>query len=158
VRAIVQSWRTFWALNNVERGVARAAAIGLTATWVGLRVFGFRRWNKFVGARLEKAAELGSVRRSTTVSASRIVQLEAAAARNLFFRTNCLERSLVLWSILRRHGFAADLKIGARKEAGRFEAHAWVELEGCRLDDGSESQNKFVPFDGAMSSMETQAE
>jgi hypothetical protein len=154
----MQSWRTLWALDRAERDVARAAAIGLAVTWVGLRVFGFRRWNEFVAGRLGDAAEFGSVRGSTTVSAARIVQLEAAAARNLFFRTNCLEQSLVLWSILRRLGFAADLKIGARKEAGRFEAHAWVELDGCRLNDGSDSHSKFVPFDGPISSLETQAE
>jgi transglutaminase superfamily protein len=158
MRAIVQSWRTFWALKSAERDIVREAAIGLTATWVGLRAFGFRRWNEIVVRRVGRATEIGSARRLVALSANRILQLEAAAARNLFFHTNCLEQSLVLWSILRRHGFAAELKIGARKEAGRFEAHAWVELDGHKLNDAGDSHAAFAPFDGAISSMETQVE
>ena len=84
--------------------------------------------------------------------------MQAAAARNLFFKTNCLEQSLVLWSLLRRHGFAAELKIGARKEAGRFEAHAWVELDRIPVNDDTDSNRQFVPFDGAITSLETQTE
>jgi len=64
----------------------------------------------------------------------------------------------VLWALLRRHGFAAELKIGARKEAGRFEAHAWVELDRVPLNDETSSNRQFVPFDGAITSLETQAE
>jgi Transglutaminase-like superfamily len=158
VRAIIQSWRTFWGLNSAERDVARSAAIGLTATWAGLRLLGFKRWNEFVVKRVGNAAEIRSARKLAALSANRIWQLEAAAARNLFFHTNCLEQSLVFWSILRCHGFGAELKIGARKEAGRFEAHAWVELDGRRLNDESDSHGNFVPFDGAIPSMETQAE
>jgi hypothetical protein len=158
VRAIIQSWRTFRALNSAERDVARSAAMGLTATWVALRVVGFKRWNEIIVKRIGNAAEIRSAQNSSALSANRIWQLEAAAARNLFFRTNCLEQSLVLRSILRRHGFSAELKIGARKEAGRFEAHAWVELHGRRLNDENDSHSNFVPFDGAISSMETQAE
>jgi hypothetical protein len=95
---------------------------------------------------------------SSAISANRISQLESAAARNLFFNTNCLEQSLVLWSILRREGFAADLKMGARKEAGRFEAHAWVELNGLPLNDDTGGERTFVPFDDAIGSMERQPE
>ena len=65
---------------------------------------------------------------------------------------------MVLWMLLRRHGFAADLKIGARKEAERFEAHAWVELNRVRLNDQTDANSNFAPFDGAISSLETQPE
>lgn len=156
MRAIIQSGRTFKALNSAEREIAWAAAIELAATWLGLRVFGFRRCKEFVQWRAGRSAAMGHG--SSAVSANRILQLVAAAARNLFFSTNCLEQSLVLWSILRRRGFSADLKFGARKEAGRFEAHAWVELDGRALNDETDSQGKFVPFDGAIAPMETQAE
>jgi hypothetical protein len=158
VRAIIQSGRTLRALNSSEREIAWAAAIGLAAIWLGLRVFGFRRCKEFVLWRAGRSAKVGQGHRSSAISANRILQLEAAAARNLFFSTNCLEQSLVLWSILRRRGFAADLRFGARKEAGRFEAHAWVELNGRALNGETDSQRKFVPFDGAIAPMETQAE
>jgi Transglutaminase-like superfamily len=153
VKATIQSWRTYWVLNHVERAIARSAALELTATWIGLRLFGFRRWKQILTRRPETSEP-----RRMTLSANRILQLQAAAARNLFFHANCLEQSLVLWMLLRRHGFAAELKIGARKEAGRFEAHAWVELNRVRLNDQTDSNPKFVPFDRAISSLETQPE
>jgi hypothetical protein len=153
VKATIQSWRTYWALNHVERAIARSAALELTATLIGLRLFGFRRWKQILTRRTETSEP-----RRMTLSANRILQLQAAAARNLFFHANCLEQSLVLWMLLRRHGFAADLEIGARKEAGRFEAHAWVELNRVPLNDQTDSNRQFVPFDRAISSLETQPE
>ena len=153
MQATVQSWRTYRALNHVERAIARSAALGLTATWIGLRLFGFRRWEQIISRRIESSEP-----RCLSLSANRILQLQSAAARNLFFHANCLEESLVLWMLLRRHGFAANLKIGARKEAGRFEAHAWVELNRVRLYDQTDANSIFAPFDGAISSLETQPE
>jgi len=132
--------------------------MGLTATWLGLRVFGFRRWKVFVGWQGPHRDGAQAKERSSGITANRIVQLESAAARNLFFRTNCLERSLVLRQILRRQGFPAELKIGARKEAGRFEAHAWVELEGRVLSDETDEQREFVPLENAVNAMKEQAE
>jgi hypothetical protein len=158
VRAISQKWRTFRALSRAERDIAWAAAFGLTASWLGLRILGFRRWHEFVLRRIGRSKTIAAPADSSAMSANRISQLEAAAARSLFFSTNCLEQSLVLWSILRRAGFAADLKIGARKEAGRFEAHAWVELNGISLNNEIGGERTFVPFDGAIGSMETQPE
>jgi len=71
----------------------------------------------------------------------------AAAGRSLFSRPNCLERSLALWWLLRLRGLAADLRLGARKEGTRFEAHAWVELDGSALSDVGEVQIQFMPFE-----------
>jgi hypothetical protein len=153
VKATIQSWRTFWALNRAERAVAWSAALGLAAAWIGLRLFGFRRCHEFASKRIEN-----SQHPAAAISANRILQLQAAAARNLFFHTNCLEQSLVLWMLLRRYGFSPELKIGARKEAGRFEAHAWVELNRVRLNDQTDSNPQFVPFERAISSLETQPE
>jgi Transglutaminase-like superfamily len=152
-QATTQSWRTYWALNHAERAIARSAALALTATWIGLRLFGFRRWKQIITWRIESSEP-----RQVALSANRILQLQTAASRYLLFHANCLEQSLVLWMLLRRHGFAADLKIGARKEAGRFEAHAWVELNRVRLNDQTDSNHTFVPFDRAISSLETQPE
>jgi Transglutaminase-like superfamily len=153
VKAMIRSWQTFCSLERDEREVARAAAIGLTATWLGLRLLGFRRWRGVIARRAERGAQVGE--RARGISAKRIVQLETAAARNLFFETNCLEQSLVLWPLLRRRGFPAELKIGARKDEGRFEAHAWVELDGKALNDENRG---FVPFERAVAATESSAE
>jgi hypothetical protein len=72
--------------------------------------------------------------------AREIARLVAAATRRFFILTNGLD--------LDHRGIAADLRFGARKEAGRFEAHFWVELNGTVLSDTGEVALPFVPFEG----------
>jgi Transglutaminase-like superfamily len=148
-------WKTFWSLDPAERSVARSAAVGLVSTWFGLRVFGFSRWQQKLARKFSRA----EIKSPTTpaVSANRIAQLQEAAALALFLPTNCLERSLALWSLLNRRGFPAELKLGARKQSEKFEAHAWVELNGVALNNPLEEQRDFAPFEPAIASMETRA-
>jgi hypothetical protein len=80
-------------------------------------------------------------------SARGIAKMETVAARNLFFEATCLERSIVLWWLLRSRGIPVELLVGARKQGKRFEAHAWVEFEGTVLSDDAEVHDHFVPFD-----------
>lgn len=46
-------------------------------------------------------------------------------------RTACLQRALLRYALLRRHGYEARFHIGVRPggHADGFEAHAWVTLE-----------------------------
>jgi hypothetical protein len=62
---------------------------------------------------------------------------------------------LVLWRQLGRRGIAADLRIGARKEGGRFEAHAWVEMGSVVLNDSDATHMHYAPFDGSILTLET---
>lgn len=62
------------------------------------------------------------------------------------YNGKCLEKSLVLWFLLRRQGLNGDLRIGARKEGDRFEAHAWVEFLGFPLDESENVRQRFKPF------------
>ena len=68
------------------------------------------------------------------------------AARYCPCPTTCMHRSLVLWWLLRRRGIASRLWIGVQKEAGQFEAHAWVECLGLVLIDPESLHRRFVPF------------
>jgi Transglutaminase-like superfamily len=79
--------------------------------------------------------------------------MEAAAARNLFFRRNCLERSLILWWLLRTRGIAAQLRIAARKEA-HLPGPCPVERGGSVASEPGESHRHFLPFDGPIASLE----
>src|SRR6204780_5801485 len=145
----MSNWRVFWRLSGFERGIALEAAAGLTATWVGLRFAGFRRWKTFLGwlaPRVVPDAAASNV--SLEETARQITRMEEAAARNLFFSTNCLEQSLVLWWLLRIRGIAAELRIGARKELNRFEAHAWVEFHEAILNGLGGEHLHFPPFEG----------
>jgi hypothetical protein len=155
----MERWQKFWRLGGYERGIALEAAGGLAATWLGLRLAGFRRWKNLL-TRLTPAANAAAQQQSAPQRepAELIARMAAAVARNLFFGTNCLEQSLVLWWLLRRRGIAAELRIGARKESQRFEAHAWVEVDSAALNDAVAEHLHFVPFDGPISPLEARTE
>jgi len=155
LKGMTETWHRFWRLSGFERGVTLEAAAVLVATRVGLRLAGFRRWQAAVAWLMPSEAAYNT-EQDVVNSARAIARMEQSAANHLFSRANCLEQSLALWWLLRRRGIAAELRIGARKDAGRFEAHAWVESSGIVLNDTSESHLHFVPFDGPASAMETQ--
>jgi hypothetical protein len=63
---------------------------------------------------------------------------------------NCLQRSVVLWRVLRRRELEAELRIGVRKEAaGGRQFHAWVEHDGEVLNDVPHVRERFTTFGAA---------
>ena len=42
----MELWQRFWRLSGYERGVVLEATGGLLATWLGLRLAGFRHWKR----------------------------------------------------------------------------------------------------------------
>jgi hypothetical protein len=154
---MMKTWRGFWRLSGFERGIALEATTALTVTWVGLRLAGFRRWKSVLARLAPGTPPVASMQDAGLLESARaIARMEEAAARHLLFRPNCLEQSLVLWWLLRVRGISADMRIGARKEADRFEAHAWVEFSGTVLSGGNDGHLHFVPFEEPLISMETQ--
>ncbi|MGB0034024.1 MAG: lasso peptide biosynthesis B2 protein [Candidatus Acidiferrales bacterium] len=158
MKATMETLRRFRRLSRSEQRVVLESAAALAATWVGLRAAGFRRWEAVLDSLApSKASSNTAAADSSMIDSARMIgRMESAAARHLFFRVNCLEQSLVLRWLLRRRGIAAELRFGARKEANSFEAHAWVEFGGTVLNDTGDTHLHFVPFDGAITSMETQ--
>ena len=156
---MIERWKRFRRLGAFERGVILEATGGLLATWAGLRLIGLRRWERVLAVFAPSANTTGpaqgaSVRESALV----IARMQETASRNLFFHANCLEQSLVLWWLLRRRGIDAALRIGARKDSDRFEAHAWVELDSQVLNDARAEHRHFVPFEKPILSMEARIE
>jgi hypothetical protein len=56
-------------------------------------------------------------------------------------QTLCLQKASVTTSLLRQHGFPADMKIGVRKQP--FHAHAWVEVDGQVVGDHENVRKYF---------------
>jgi hypothetical protein len=157
LKAGMETWRGFWRLRGYSRGVALETAAAIAATWVGIRVAGFRRWKAALARLTPRGTGAFDAKDAALMErAHRIARIHEATSRHLSSRANCLEQSLVLWWLLVRRGIRAELRIGARKEAGRFEAHAWVELGGVVLNNTGEEHLHFAPFDGSIVSMETQ--
>jgi hypothetical protein len=156
LKATIKAWYRFWGLRAHSRRLVLEAAGALVATWVGLRVVGFHRWKPVLGWFTEGARQMNTADSAVLGAAGAIARFQEAAARHLFLRTNCLERSLVLCWLLERRGIAAQLRIGARKEKGRFEAHAWVEVDGTVLNDATEPHLHFAPFQRSITSLKTE--
>lgn len=58
----------------------------------------------------------------------------------------CLRKSLVLWFFLRRQGIDTQVRIGVRN-AGEFQAHAWVEYQGKVLGDRQDVRDQYAIFE-----------
>jgi Transglutaminase-like superfamily len=123
------------------------AAAALPATWIAMRVAGFSICNAALTRPLSAPSPTGANVVDTISAAQRVARLEAATARALFLRSTCLEQSLVLCWMLRRRGMSPVLRVGARKDADRLEAHAWVEIDGIALGDDAGQHAHFVPFE-----------
>ena len=80
-------------------------------------------------------------------AARRTVRAVRSAELHGLTKPNCLERSVTLWWMLRREGIEGELHIGARHQAGKFEAHAWVELDGRVLNDAADVHQHYARFD-----------
>jgi hypothetical protein len=83
---------------------------------------------------------------SVEIRAHRTARLVRIAATHGPLKTNCLALSLTLAWLLSRQGVATDIRLGARKTANRFEAHAWVEFNGRCLFDADPSPGRFASF------------
>jgi hypothetical protein len=144
-------------MSQRSRGVALEAALALTATKAGLRLTGFRRWKALLVWLTPHTSDSAKAPDSAEIAVAReIARIQDSVCRHLIFHVSCLEQSLVLWWLLGRRGIPVELRIGARKEAGRFEAHAWVEAGNLVLNDSGEAHLHFAPFDGSIISMEAQ--
>ena len=137
-----------WRLSWRERGALVQAWLMLHGVALALRWTSFQRVYGFLGrgaAAIHPAAG-DEIRLASQIRALAYC-VQGAAAWSLH-RPTCLHRSLTLWWLLRRQGIASELRIGVRKQEGRFEAHAWVEHEGVALNDGLDVGLRFAAFQG----------
>jgi len=151
---MTEALRRFRRLGGKERGIVCEAAVGALAAWLGVRLLGLRICRAAVEPKATKNPRTSIA--ETLPLAGRIARLEAATVARLPVHTSCLEQSLVLCWMLKRRGMKPHLRVGGRKQEGRFEAHAWVELDGAALDCGGTEYLHFVPFGEWDASLGTQ--
>jgi hypothetical protein len=101
------------------------------------------------GPRGDAATALDTARRVSWVT-------EVAAERGPW-PANCLQRSLVLWWLLRLRGIDSELRIGVRRSPGArsggtatLEFHAWIEHRGVVLNEVPDIRRRFATFDRAI--------
>jgi Transglutaminase-like superfamily len=93
---------------------------------------------------LGRSSKTGSVP-GAALRATRIARSIDLACAFYPRRVLCLERSIASTLLLRRHGIAAELVLGARMLP--FKSHAWVEVEGIPVNDKPYMREIYMVFD-----------
>jgi hypothetical protein len=130
-----------------ERALFAQAFVLLPVVALALRWLGLGPLQRII-VRLSRTQQ--GVPRDQSASIRTNVWAVAAAARHAPLDSNRLERSLLLWWLLRRRGVAAVVRIGVRKDAGLLQAHAWIEVDGQVVADRIDVGAHFTPFGRAI--------
>lgn len=139
--------RRFVWLASAERLLLLWAIVLLGAIWLGLRWLPWRTLHRLL-ARISRGPTAGT---SPNVSPERIAWAVTVASQVVPGSRTCLIRALAVQTLLARAGCPARCHIGvAKDEAGRLEAHAWVESQGSIVIGGGEVSHytPLVAFEG----------
>ena len=142
-------------LRSIPRRAAKFARLRPADRRLFLRIFTalvrvrlalwFRPFDRVRGY----ARRLGEQRVADTsnrLSAHDLTSLVTAAACYIP-RATCLTQALVADAVLRWYGYAPELKIGVgRGEADRFQAHAWVEIDGKVVIGDLPALDQYTPL------------
>lgn len=141
-------WRKFRQLTGAERRLLAMVLLLLPLIAASLRFVGLRRLQHV----LDWLPSFGSGwdDRNLNDRIQATARMVSVAVWNGLYRANCLSQSLTLWWLLKRQGIRSDLRIGVRKADGEFQAHAWVEHQGCVLNDVDDVADSYLPFAGSL--------
>jgi hypothetical protein len=135
------------------RGIFLRATAVLPVIFISLKMRGFGATQEFLLRSFPIAPETSqqdSIHvvddRKRTELTSRMVN---AAIGHVWRASTCLEKSLALWWLLGRQGIACEVRIGARKQGGKFEAHAWLERDGIAINEPQQEHRHYAAFDAA---------
>ena len=127
--------KRFLALNAADRATLARAFVYLTLVDVGQRVRGFERLIQPRQFTTHTDAFHTEETHRDLARAQGYARWLDVASRHHLFPAHCLHRSLALQLWLSRDGIDAPIRIGVRKQAGGFQAHAWVEVDGHVVND-----------------------
>jgi hypothetical protein len=110
-----------------------------------LRLWGFGKVIAWIRSRVGSIPATAWLEADVVKAAERAVATAGALYPG---RARCLEQSLVLYYLLRRHGVAAQYYQGVMAQP--FEAHAWVEYRGEVINDIEEHAKQFARLQGQL--------
>ena len=130
-------------MNTLERSALVHAVLLVPAMHVGVKLIGFNRLQQRVARTRAGTAHpyisADAAVRTCVVSINRV-------KRYSWLPGNCLSQSLALMWLLRRRGLEAGLKLGVRVAGPTLAAHAWVEYDGCVLNDSQDVHTRYAPL------------
>ena len=144
-RSLKRKAETWNSLSKTDRGLLLSAACLLPIVATSLKIVGLQRTQSWLTR--NALAPMRPATEQTRADARRAVNIVAAAYRQHPVRSSCLPRTVVLWSLLRRRGIGADVRIGVRSDTqGQFQAHAWLEWNGEVLNDAADVDSQYLPL------------
>jgi hypothetical protein len=134
------NWRRLVGLTVSDALLLSEAAACLLLARIGL-LFSYRAVNRLDH---EHSGEPRSS--SLTGTPARIVWALQALSRRLPGKNTCLVQALAAQAMLRRRGYASELRIGVsgRGPTGAIKAHAWVECDGRVVLGQLEDLNSYA--------------
>lgn len=137
---MIRALRAAWAMVEAERRL-----------WQAERLLRERPTGHLLEAGHVLAAARDPVPPAALAEARRLGAAIERAARLGMVRPKCLVRSIALAEWLRDRGVpGVRLRLGSRRTAGRFEAHAWVEVGGEIVGDHQTHVASFAPLADAV--------
>jgi hypothetical protein len=133
-------------LSGKQRTTLARALLMIPLVSIALRLSDLRRTQRLL-ARRPPRATVGRTTEEALQEALVTARLVEVAARRGIWRANCLQRSLVLWALLRRSGIETDLRIGVGKEGSSIRFHAWLEHRGRVVNDRLDVADIYTPFE-----------
>jgi Transglutaminase-like superfamily len=140
-------FRRFSALEPDARKLFLRAAALLPFVGMSLHARGYKKTQGWLQKRLESRKVFALNLESPGELVRKTCRMVRAAEHYGLTRSTCLEESLALWYLLGRQNINSRIRIGVRRQAGEFEAHAWVEYEGEALNQPEELHRHYAPFE-----------
>ncbi len=147
LRTLSGRWRKYRRLTKPQRRILLRAVGLLPLVAVTLRRRGFGPVQATL-ARFARRSPRPGRHAPPALDVSTVVAVVDLAASKGFTEANCLERSLVLWFLLRREGVDTEVRAGVQGSPGTESAtfHAWVEHENRVINDTPDVGDRYQPF------------
>lgn len=133
-------------LNTRELSLLPRVALELMLAELGLSALGIKRMLALLPASASLAPPNLTTADSMAQRARRLAWLVQGVSRRLPGSPRCLAQSLALRRLLARQGLSGQLIIGVRREAGSFDAHAWIEHCGEPLQPEPPAHQPIAAF------------
>lgn len=149
-------WKAFQryrALDPQARNLFWRVVLLLPWTAISLRLRGFNATRAALQKHLPAAPAPPIENRPAVQVVESTCRMVKAGAHYGITRPTCLGESVTLWYLLQKQGVAAVLRIGVRKVAEKFEAHAWVEYADVALNQEEEPHQHYAAFDSGFSDL-----
>jgi hypothetical protein len=140
-------FRRFSALDPEARKLFLRAAALLPFVGMSLHTRGYKKTQGWLQRRLESRKARAIIVGASDEFVRTTCRMVRAAEHYGFTRSTCLEESLALWYLLGQQNIISRIRVGVRSQAGKFEAHAWVEYEGQALNQPEGLHRHYAPFE-----------